>query len=130
MDSSRRVHPVVLAVDDDSGVRAAFRVMFEDAYEVVEAADGPAALGVLTQRAIDIVLLDVLMPRLGGLVLLEQVRALRPDVPVVVVTAVDRARTAVAAMKLGAIDYLTKPFDPDELLTVVQRALAVRGAGG
>lgn len=124
MEPHGRSRPVVLAVDDEPAIRSAFRLELEDTHEVVEAADGFAALEVLTQRAVDLVLLDERMPGMSGLELLERLHALRPDVPVVMVSAVDTARTAVAAMKLGAFDYLTKPFDEEELLAVVQRALA------
>ena len=129
MEPNGRSRPLVLAVDADAGVRSAFGLILEDSCEVLEAADAPGALDLLTRRPVDLVLLDVLMPGMGGLALLERLRAILPDVPVVLVTALDEARPAVAAMKLGAFDYLTKPFDPDELLTAVQRALAARRGG-
>jgi CheY-like chemotaxis protein/AraC-like DNA-binding protein len=127
MEPHSRRRPVVLAVDDEPAVRSAFRVALEDMCDVVEAANGLAALDVLTRRAVDLVLLDERMPGMSGLELLERLRALRPDVPAALVTAVDTARTAVAAMKLGAFDYLTKPFDLEQLQAVVHRALASHG---
>src|SRR5712691_2703799 len=129
MNASRRSRPVVLTVDDDAAVRSALSLILEDSCEVLEAGDAPAALKLATRRAVDLVLLDVLLPGMGGLELLERLRAVLPRVPVVLVTALDEARTAVAAMKLGAVDYVTKPFGEDELLGVVRRALALRRGG-
>jgi two-component system, NtrC family, response regulator AtoC len=117
------VRPVVLVVDDDPGLRESFRLILEDEYEVLDAASGPQALDCLRRAAVDLVLLDVRLPEMDGIQVLEQMKAFDEQLEVILVTAVKTVRTAVAAMKLGALDYLTKPFDEDELLGVVRRAL-------
>jgi DNA-binding NtrC family response regulator len=120
------VRPVVLIVDDDPGVRESFRLILEDAYEVLEAPDGPRALALLPAHHVDLVLLDIRLPEMDGIEVLERIKALDETVEVVLVTAVKTVRTAVAAMKLGAFDYLTKPFEEEELLAVVRRAVERR----
>ena len=118
--------PVVLVVDDEDAVRATLREYLRDAYEVLEAPDGPSALQVVKTRPVDLVLLDIRLPGMEGLEVLQRVKALDDAVEVVLVTAVKTVRTAVEAMKLGAYDYLTKPFDFEELGAVVRRAVERR----
>jgi len=118
--------PVILAVDDDPGVRSAFQLILEEDYEVVLAADGRGALEVVNARTVDLVLLDLLMPGESGLAVLEQLGRRSARLPVIVVTAVDTAASAVAAMKLGAVDYVTKPFQEQEFADLVRRTLAER----
>jgi YesN/AraC family two-component response regulator len=118
--------PVILTVDDEPSIRSAVFVIFEDEFDVLEAPDGQTALDLVRNRRVDLVLLDLRMPGLSGLTLLERLLTVKRDVKVILVTAVDEARTAAAAMKIGASDYLTKPFDVDELAGMVRRALGVR----
>ncbi|MBI5506336.1 MAG: sigma-54-dependent Fis family transcriptional regulator [Deltaproteobacteria bacterium] len=114
--------PVVLIVDDEAGVRESVRMVLKDAYEPVVVASGEAALEWLETAACDLVFLDILMPGIDGLETLEHIRAKNPHVAVVMLTATKTVKTAVGAMKLGAFDYLTKPFDIDELRLVAERA--------
>src|SRR5881296_1453791 len=125
-DSVQGVRPVVLVVDDDHGVRESFRLILEDRYEVLEAADGRQALERLRASPVDLVLLDIRLPEMDGIEVLERIKALDEGIEVILVTAVKTVRTAVAAMKLGAFDYLTKPFEEDELLSLSRRALERR----
>ena len=118
--------PVVLVVDDDPGVRESFRLILEDHYEVMDVSDGPAALDVVRASTIDLVLLDIRLPGMDGIEVLERIKAIDEGIEVILVTAVKTVRTAVAAMKLGAFDYLTKPFEEDELLSLSRRALERR----
>ncbi|OGL13420.1 MAG: hypothetical protein A3I17_01830 [Candidatus Rokubacteria bacterium RIFCSPLOWO2_02_FULL_72_37] len=118
--------PVILVVDDDPGVRESFRLILEDHYEVVDVPDGPQALDVLRASQVDLVLLDIRLPEMDGIEVLERIKALDESLEVILVTAVKTVRTAVAAMKLGAFDYLTKPFEEDELLALCTRALEKR----
>src|SRR5216110_3539898 len=108
--------PVILVVDDDPGVRESFRLILEDHYDVLDVPDGPRALDVASASQIDLVLLDIRLPGMDGIEVLE----------VILVTAVKPVRTAVASMKLGAFDYLTKPFEEEELLSLARRALERR----
>ena len=118
--------PVILIVDDDPGVREAFRLALEEQYDLLEAADGRRALEVLRAQPVDLLLLDIRLPEMDGIEVLERVKAVDESIEVILVTAVKTVRTAVAAMKLGAFDYVTKPFDEDELLALVRRALERR----
>jgi two-component system, NtrC family, response regulator AtoC len=122
----RRVRPVILVVDDDPGIREAFRLVLEEEYELVEAEDGPQAIERVQGSPVDLVLLDVRLPGMDGIEVLERIKAIDEHVEVVLVTAVQTVRAAVAAMKLGALDYLTKPFDEDEILPLIRRALERR----
>jgi len=116
----------VLVVDDDAGVRDALHVVLDDDYDVIDAAHGRAALHLVLSRPVDLVLLDILMPDVDGLEILQEIKVLAPNLPVVMLTAVKTVRTTVAAMKLGAADYLTKPFQQEELLTTIRRVLEER----
>jgi DNA-binding NtrC family response regulator len=118
--------PVILVVDDDPGVRESFRLILEDHYDVVDVPDGPSALDVVRASPMDLVLLDIRLPGMDGIEVLERIKTIDERVEVILVTAVKTLRTAVAAMKLGAFDYLTKPFEEDELLSLASRALERR----
>jgi len=118
--------PVILVVDDDPGVRESFRLILEDHYDVVDVPDGPSALDVIRASPMDLVLLDIRLPGMDGIEVLERIKTIDERVEVILVTAVKTVRTAVAAMKLGAFDYLTKPFEEDELLSLASRALERR----
>jgi two-component system response regulator HydG len=115
----------LLLVDDDGGVRYTLRGLFEDAgLQVREAADGQEALEALADGGVDLVVSDLRMPRLDGMELLRRLRELPRAPRLILMTAHGSERHAVEAMKLGALDYFRKPFDVDEVLAVVQRALA------
>jgi DNA-binding NtrC family response regulator len=112
----------VLAVDDELGVRESIRILLSGDYDVSTVASGDAALDAIQRERPHVVLLDIIMPGMDGMELLERIRASDPSLPVVILTATKTVKTAVAAMKLGAFDYLQKPFDVDELRLIVERA--------
>ncbi len=114
----------ILIIDDEPYLPHQFaRYLKKHGYEVYTAPDGEAGLQELQKNDIDLVLLDLRLPRMEGLEVLQQIRKIDQDLPVVILTAYGNVASAVAAMKLGAADYLLKGFDLDELLLVVQRAL-------
>lgn len=118
----------ILVVDDDEGVRYTLRGILEDeGFLVREAPDGTTALELLETDAFLLVLTDLRMPGMDGLELLRRARLLSPTTPVVLMTAHGSERHAVEAMRRGAWDYFRKPFDNDELLAVVRRAVAASG---
>ena len=125
-DPPRGVRPVILVVDDEPGVRESFHLILDDDYEVIDVPDGAAALDVVRATQVDLVLLDIRLPGMDGIEVLERIKAIDEGLEVILVTAVKTVRTAVAAMKLGAFDYVTKPFEEDELLALVRRALEKR----
>ena len=114
----------ILIVDDEPHLPHQFaRYLRKHGYEVFTAADGEAGLQELQKNSIDLVLLDLRLPKMGGLDVLREIRKDDQELPVIMLTAHGDVQTAVAAMKLGASDYLIKGFDLDELLLVVKRAL-------
>lgn len=119
--------PKVLVADDQANMRwTLVHVLGEQGFEVVTAEDGEQAVGRVKQEAPQVILMDLKMPRLGGLQALEQIKESAPEVPVIVITAYGDVPSAVQAMKLGAYDFLTKPFDNEELLYTVKRAVERR----
>jgi DNA-binding NtrC family response regulator len=114
--------PVVLVIDDEAGVRESLRVILQDDFVVLEAADGAAALEIVRSRRIDVALLDVRMPGESGPAVLPRILGLSETIAVILMTAVPQVRTAVDAMKAGAYDYVIKPFEPDEILLLVRQA--------
>ena len=116
----------VLVVDDEESVRASVRAILEETCDVLEAANGAQALDVLKAHDVDLVMLDQRMPGDAGIDVLPRIKAADPSTVVVIATAVRELRTAVEALKRGAYDYLTKPFDVDDILLLAQRALEKR----
>jgi two-component system, NtrC family, response regulator AtoC len=117
----------VLIVDDETNIRRVLAAMLQrDGYEVSAAADGEQALAAMHRAPVDVVVTDLVMPRMGGLELLRQVSATYPDVPVIMITAHGTVDTAVEAMKAGAFDYITKPFEQEELRKVIAKAARAR----
>ena len=116
----------VLVVDDEEGVRASIRAILDGTCEVLEAETGAVALELLKTREVDLVMLDQRMPGEPGIDVLPKVKAADPSTIVVLATAVHDLRTAVEALKRGAYDYITKPFDVDDILMLVERALEKR----
>jgi len=120
--------PQLVIADDDDTIRKLLRFHAERGGFAVETAeDGAQAVEMVTDET-DVVLLDLHMPVLDGFGALERLSKEHPGLPAVVLTSVDEASDAVKAMKLGALDYLTKPFDPDELLAVLRNARRLRRA--
>jgi DNA-binding response OmpR family regulator len=114
----------ILIVDDEPNVRLVFRTALESSgYRISSAEDGEKALLWLESTPIDLVLLDLQMPGMSGMDVLEAVREAGNDVPVVIVTAHGSVPNAVQAMKLGAIDFLSKPLSPETLRSVVAEVL-------
>ncbi|HET9923738.1 MAG TPA: response regulator [Methylomirabilota bacterium] len=122
-----RPRPVVLAIDDEAGVRESLQLILRDEFEVLEAPDGEAALAILATRRVDVALLDVRMPGEPGSKVLPRILAIDESIPVILITADPHLRMAVDAMKAGAYDYLAKPFDVDEILGLVRQAAQQRG---
>jgi DNA-binding NtrC family response regulator len=116
----------ILVVDDENGIRQSFKVLFKDCYHVLAAETGKEAIDLLTNNSVDLILLDILLPDVNGLDLLEKLKAIDPNLDVIMVTAVKDLQTAVKAIKLGAYEYIIKPFLVDDVLNAVERALEKR----
>lgn len=117
---------IILAVDDETDMLETFRSILSKKFELVTASSGNEALDILKDKAISLVLLDIKMPKMDGMEVLKKVKEMEPDLDVIMVTASRDIASAVEAMKLGALDYITKPFEVKELLTVIEKALEKR----
>ena len=117
----------VLVVDDEPNLRRVLSAQLErDGYEVHTAEDGEGALGVLKDHHIDLVITDLRMPKMDGMELLRRALELDESLPVVMITAHGTVDNAVEALKTGAFDYITKPFDQAEVRGIVRKALRTR----
>ncbi len=116
----------VLVVDDEIGARESLRMILKNDYSVFLARDAEEAILQMGEHSPDVILLDIILPDLDGLKLLEKIKQREPDAIVIMITATKTVKTAVEAMKLGAYDYITKPFDIDELRLIVSRALSTQ----
>lgn len=114
----------ILVVDDQDMMRDSLAgILAREGHEVVAAADGAAAVSKLGSARFDLLITDLRMPKLTGMDLLAESKRLRPEMPVVLMTAFASVNTAVEAMKLGAYDYIQKPFDGEEIKLLVDRTL-------
>ena len=117
---------IVLVVDDDESLRRVVEYnLGEEGYRVLTAPDGAAGLRAFQDASVDLVVSDVRMPDMDGLELLTRIKTIQPEVPVIMLTAHGTINSAVEAMKLGAFDYLTKPFNRDQLKAAVRKALEI-----
>jgi nitrogen regulation protein NR(I) len=121
----------VLIVDDEPNLRKILAAQLSrDGYDVLLAEDGEQGLSLLREHHIDLVVTDLKMPRVDGMTLLREALAEQPELPIVMITAHGTVDTAVEALKLGAFDYLTKPFDKDEVRQIAAKALKTRELAG
>lgn len=119
----------VLVIDDEAIVRVSCkRVLEPQGYEVEVTERGADALRMLQERQFDIVITDLLMPDMDGLEVLKRIKESWPEMPVIIITGYGTVSTAVQAVKLGAYDVVEKPFTPETILQVVERALKEKGS--
>ncbi len=115
--------PRLLIVDDELHVRESLSAWFtEDGYDVATAAGGKEALAILGRQRFDVVITDIRMPGMDGIELQRHIHETEPEIAIILVTAYASVSTAVEALKEGAYDYLVKPFDPEEMSRVVEKA--------
>jgi len=116
--------PVILVVDDESDMcEMLVAILYGEGYGTDMANSGKAAVKKVKDGGVDFVLLDVIMPEMGGIETLQQIKAVRPDIPVVMITAYATLKTAQEAMRLGAYDYITKPFNLGCVKAVIKQGL-------
>ena len=117
----------ILIVDDELNMRLVLSAMLKkEGYEVASASDGREALQILKSSKIAVVVTDLKMPDIDGMELLTRISEKYPEIPVIMITAHGTVATAVEALKKGALDYITKPFDLDELKNVISKAIKTR----
>jgi DNA-binding NtrC family response regulator len=116
----------VLIVDDEIGARESLRMVLKNDYEVFLAKNAEEAFSKIKEHSPDVILLDIILPDLDGLKVLERVKQNDPSIIVIIVTATTTVKTALEAKKLGAYGYVTKPFDIDELRLIITRSLSAK----
>jgi len=117
----------ILVVDDEKGIREGCRrILMSEGYVVEVAENGEIGLKLVKEKPFDLLLVDLMMPVMGGLEMMEEVRRFDPEIIMIVITGFATIETAVDAMKHGAYDYIPKPFTPDQVIAVVNRGLEKR----
>lgn len=117
------IKPTILIVDDEPAARQSLEVILEEEYRILGAESGLEALEIFQKESVDLILLDVNMPGMDGLEVLRRIKELDETVDIIMVSALNLARKAVEAIRLGAFDYITKPYEPDDILSTVRRAI-------
>ena len=114
----------ILIVDDEKNIRMTLSQSLESLeIETDTASNGEEALAKLKEKDFGLILLDIRMPGMDGMEVLRQVREIRPDIRVIMITAYGTIESGVEAIKLGAVDFLQKPFDPDEIRQLVSTVM-------
>ncbi len=116
----------ILVVDDEIGTRESLKMILKTDYQVFLAKNAEETFQQLETQPFDLILLDIILPDMDGLRVLEKIKQKDPEQMVIMITATKTIKTAVEAMKLGAYDYVTKPFDVDELRLIISRALSTQ----
>jgi DNA-binding response OmpR family regulator len=125
MEDTSMKNKNVLIVDDEKNIRLTLSMALEPlGLNIDTAINGEDALSILKTRDIDIILLDLKMPGIDGIEVLRRVREIHSDIRVIIITAHGTIDSAVEAMKLGAVDFLQKPFAPQEIREIVSRVIA------
>jgi DNA-binding NtrC family response regulator len=115
-----------IVIDDEQIVLdSVSQILIDENYEVDVSLSGREGLDWAIERPYDIVLTDIRMPDIGGMRVLRDIKRIKPSLPVLIITGYATAKSAVQAMKLGAADYIEKPFEPEQLLEAVSRALGI-----
>jgi len=125
MDASK---PNILVVDDEMGPRESLKMILNPYYNVYTADRGAQAVEMLTQFPVDLVTLDLKMPGFSGINVLEKVKQHDPDIEAIIITGYGSLDTAIEGLRLGAFDYISKPFDVNHILALVRRGLERRNA--
>ena len=114
---------ILIADDEINMIWALKKALTKEGYEIISAEDGIAAVDSFKKHEPDLVILDLKMPKLDGMEVLENIKIINPKIPVILITAHGSTKLAVEAMKLGALDYISKPFDIEELRVIIRKAL-------
>ncbi len=114
----------ILIIDDDDQLRKSFqKILVEEGYSVQSAASGEAGLDIMRKKIPDLVVLDIRLPGMSGLETFQAIHEIESKLPVIIMTAYGTTETAIEATKMGAFDYMLKPFDIPDMLTVIRQAL-------
>ncbi len=113
----------ILIIDDELMARYAVQQVLKDKYTIYTASGGREGLDFISQNPVDLVVLDIKMPDMDGVSVLREIKKMYPDTEVILLTAYAGVETAQSALRLGALDYLTKPFDKDDVISIIERGL-------
>src|SRR3974377_1563097 len=118
----------ILAIDDEPNIRRLIQSEFKlEGFDIAIARDGEEGLLLLDDQIFDVVLLDIKLPRMNGIEVLKRLKEKAPQTEVLMITGYGDIKTAVESLKLGAREYITKPFKLDELLTLVNQIVSKQG---
>lgn len=112
------------AIDDELGIRESLKLILENDYDVSIATNGEECLKFLKENPVDLVMLDIKMPKISGLDILNKIKSSRPGIKVIMVTGYRSVDTASEAIKIGADDYIVKPFASKDILETVKKILS------
>jgi DNA-binding NtrC family response regulator len=116
----------ILVVDDEAGPRESLRMILKSRYEVDTASDGQEALRLIKNKDINVVTLDLNMPGLSGIEVLKEIRKLKPDTEVIIITGYGTLNNAQEAIRFGAGDFISKPFNVAEIISIVAKSFERR----
>ena len=116
----------ILVVDDEVGAREALRMILQNKYNVLTCSDPQEAMDIVCSGKVDIVMLDIKMPKINGIKLLKAMKAIAQDIEFVLITAYPSTESAIEAMRSGAYDYIIKPFDKKRIEEVVKKGIVRR----
>jgi putative two-component system response regulator len=118
----------ILIIDDELSPRESLRMVLKDRYTIFTASGGSEGLDSMAQNPVDLIVLDIMMPGMDGITALQEIKKRYPDIEVVLLTAYPGVETARSAIRFGAFDYLTKPFNKDDVIKVVEKGLEKKRA--
>jgi len=116
----------ILVVDDEIGPRESLRIILKPIYEVYTAADGQEALQFISNEKVDLVTLDLKMPGLSGIEVLREIKKIRSDIEVIIITGYGTLANAREAIRYGAVDFISKPFNVADIIAVVSKSFERR----
>lgn len=113
----------ILICDDQVNIRESYKLILENDYDLVFAVNGQDVLLYLKEKTPDLIIMDIKMPKMSGLTALKEIKKIKPDLPVLIVTGYDSVETATVAIQSGAADYIVKPFEPEQISRSVRKIL-------
>lgn len=122
--TSENPKPRILICDDEKGTRESLKLILKDLYDLSFVENGLEALEIIKSGGFDLLMLDIKMPKLHGLEILKKIKGEKAGLPVMIVSGYQSTEIAKEALKMGACDYVPKPFDSKSILTAVAQALA------
>jgi YesN/AraC family two-component response regulator len=111
----------ILICDDEEGIRESLKLIFEKEYDLLFAANGHEAIDLLNKNGVDIVIMDIKMPRMDGIETMRKLKEIKPNLKILVTSGYKSVETAKEAISAGASDYMVKPFDRGEILKAVKK---------